>query len=580
MILPTIAHAITPLQLSGAISGIVAGTSGAPQIGATVLLLNRQERVFRKVVTDDKGEFRFPGLLPDLYSIRVTLAAFVPAIKRDISVRAGSRSFLNVNLNSFFSTIQLSYPPTDSGAAMSDDWKWMLRGAAATRPILRFAETESTLATVEHSERPAVFSDTRALVKVSAGDGALVSAIGTQADLGTAFALATSFYGNNNLQVSGNVGYGSQTGVPSASFRTSYSRDFAGGSPEVSVTMRQLFLPSGRLAAALTGNDTALPMLRTMSASLEDRTDLTDQLSLRYGMTIDAVTFLDRLSYFSPFARLTYSLGDAGTVELTYTSGNARPELGVPQDRELQRDLNTLSLFPRMSMHHGRVKVQRGQEFEIAYSRKVGSRTYSLSAYRELLANAALSLVGPEGLYGEGEVLPDLFSGSQIFNAGDHQSTGLTASVTQTFGDHLSATLFYGSMGALTAEDRQLVTNDPDELRSLIHSRRKQAAAARVVATAPVTGTHMIASYQWSDDHRSAMPGNAYSTQSGRPLPGLNVYIRQPLPRIGAFPRMEATADLRNMLAQGYLPLNVAGGQQMLLVETPRSVRGGLSFIF
>jgi hypothetical protein len=43
---------------------------------------------------------------------------------------------------------------------------------------------------------------------------------------------------------------------------------------------------------------------------------------------------------------------------------------------------------------------------------------------------------------------------------------------------------------------------------------------------------------------------------------------------------MEASADLRNLLAQGYLPLSAAGGQRLLLVQTPRSVRGGLSFIF
>ena len=43
-----------------------------------------------------------------------------------------------------------------------------------------------------------------------------------------------------------------------------------------------------------------------------------------------------------------------------------------------------------------------------------------------------------------------------------------------------------------------------------------------------------------------------------------------------AFPR----ADLRNLLAQGYLPLGIAGGQSLTLLETPRSVRGGLSFIF
>jgi hypothetical protein len=36
----------------------------------------------------------------------------------------------------------------------------------------------------------------------------------------------------------------------------------------------------------------------------------------------------------------------------------------------------------------------------------------------------------------------------------------------------------------------------------------------------------------------------------------------------------------RNIRAQGYVPLNAADGQRILLVETPRSFRGGLSFIF
>jgi hypothetical protein len=64
-------------------------------------------------------------------------------------------------------------------------------------------------------------------------------------------------------------------------------------------------------------------------------------------------------------------------------------------------------------------------------------------------------------------------------------------------------------------------------------------------------------------------------------MPGLNVYIRQPIPGLSILPwRMEATADLRNMLAQGYLPLGMIDGQRVLLVETPRSFRGGLSFIF
>ena len=93
----------------------------------------------------------------------------------------------------------------------------------------------------------------------------------------------------------------------------------------------------------------------------------------------------------------------------------------------------------------------------------------------------------------------------------------------------------------------------------MIHNSRKHAATARVNATAPRTGTHVIASYQWNGNRRWVMSGNLYSTEPGRPLPGLNVYVRQPLPRIALLPwRMEATADLRNMLAQGYLPLTMA----------------------
>ena len=34
---------------------------------------------------------------------------------------------------------------------------------------------------------------------------------------------------------------------------------------------------------------------------------------------------------------------------------------------------------------------------------------------------------------------------------------------------------------------------------------------------------------------------------------------------------MEATAELRNLLAQGYLPLMTAGGQSVLLVEALRA---------
>ena len=145
-------------------------------------------------------------------------------------------------------------------------------------------------------------------------------------------------------------------------------------------------------------------------------------------------------------------------------------------------------------------------------------------------------------------------------------------------GSHLSATAVYGSDGGLTTTAHELDSNDPDELRSMMRSGRRQSVTARAAAILPKAGTRLIASYQWSGDQRWVMAGNLYSMLAIRTLPGLNIEIRQPLP--GFHGRVEAIADLRNLLAQGYLPLMTSGGQQLLLVDNPRSFRGGLAFTF
>jgi hypothetical protein len=574
---PQVSAAASLPKLSGEISGMVTDTAGIPQMGATVLLYNRQARLFQRALTNERGTFAFAGLLPDLYSVRVSLASFVPAIRGNILVEPGMRSVLNVSLATLFSTIQLVPLSAQQRTLMSDEWKWVLRTSNATRPVLRFLPTtvDDAQSATRHTS---IFSDTRGMLKVSASDGGVSS--GGQADLGTAFALATSLYGTNQLQFSGNLGYAAQTGMPSAAFRTSFSRT---GTPEVSLTMRQLYLP-GRVAEAIAGPGSSLPALRAMSLNFDDHTQLSDNLSMEYGFSLDSVSFMDRLNYFSPYARFTYALDDDTALVLTYTSGNARPDLGLAgsgPDAGLQRDLNALAMFPKVSLHAGRAKVQRGEDFELAYKHKLGSREVELSAYRETVSNAALTVAAPDGLYTGGDILPDLFSGSSIFNAGNYQTNGYTAAFTQNAGENFSATMMYGSGGVLTAERRMIESANPDDLRAMIRASRRHAVTARISAVSPHTGTHFIASYQWSDNRSAVTPGHLYSTQSTRPVPGLNLYIRQPLPTYLNLPwRMEATADLRNLLAQGYLPLGLPDGRQVLLMQTPRSFRGGLSFIF
>ena len=576
LLAPCTAGAAEPVKLSGSIAGIVNDSRGVPQMGAAVTVYNRQDRQIGKVLSDENGQFRLAGLFPSLYSLRVTLASFVPAVRKDISVEAGRLRLLHVSLNTLFSSIQLDYPNIESGTLISDDWKWVLRSASDVRPVMRFREDP-----VGAGQGPpvTVFADTRGILRFSAGDGQMVTNGASEADLGTAFAVETSLYGNSLLQLSGNFGYGSQTGAPAAAFRTSYSRELAGGKPVISVTMRQLYLPE-RIGPVLAGTDVGIPILRTLSASVDNRTQVTDNVSVQYGTQVDMVSFLDHLTYLSPYARLSWAVDDATDVEVSYSSGNARPEMGDAgaDDAELRQDLNTLGMFPRLSLSNGYTRLQRGVEYEVAVARKMGSRAVRLSAYREALSDAAIAMVMPAGFFMPGNIVPDLFSNTSVFNAGNFDMTGLDAAFTQNLGEHGNASISYGNEGALTAWHGELVSNSPDELRSMIHAGRRQAVTARLAMTVPHAGTRLIATYQIAlGDARWVMAGNPYSMQPLRSLPGLNICLRQPIPGLGK--RVEATAELRNILAQGYLGINTSGGR-LLLVDNPRSVRGGLAFIF
>ena len=171
-------------------------------------------------------------------------------------------------------------------------------------------------------------------------------------------------------------------------------------------------------------------------------------------------------------------------------------------------------------------------------------------------------------------------STSALFNAGRFQTSGYNASVTQDLGQSYQLTLIYSSLGVITPSSSQISGTSADDLRRLMQTAHRPGLTLRASGTIKCTGTRFVTSYEWTD-YRSMLPGPQFSTQSARPEPGMNVMIRQPIPSIPGVPwRVEASAELRNLLAQGYLPLTMPGAEPLLLVNTPRSFRGGLAFIF
>jgi hypothetical protein len=63
--------------------------------------------------------------------------------------------------------------------------------------------------------------------------------------------------------------------------------------------------------------------------------------------------------------------------------------------------------------------------------------------------------------------------------------------------------------------------------------------------------------------------------------PGLDIRVRQPLPSFWGMPgHLEVVGDLHNLFAEGYQPVNAGQSGRLLMIQTPRAVRGGLSFVF
>ena len=108
-----------------------------------------------------------------------------------------------------------------------------------------------------------------------------------------------------------------------------------------------------------------------------------------------------------------------------------------------------------------------------------------------------------------------------------------------------------------------------------------QSYASRFKSESGRSGGHRtrwITSYRWVNGS-AITPVDMFNSSPGQSDPFLNVFVRQPIPSMGFLPgHMEAIIDLRNLLAQGYVPVLGQDGQTVYLVQSARSVRGGVAF--
>lgn len=541
----------------GAISGYVRSTSGVPQMGAVVEILGSAAHGFT-VFTDGAGFYSASGLLPGFYTLKVSAPSFLPAFRERVGLRPGSSINVNVTLNTLLGAIQvgpLRTLPDD------DDWKWTLR-SVANRPILRvFNDPNFPVEKQNH--------DVSGSLSFLAGSAA--GGYGSGSDVSTGFTLERSIFSAGRVGLSGNVGYG--VGLPAAVLRASYSHRLADGSaPSLALTIHRFAVSDPNLHNAA---------LQAMALSAEDGFSVGDVLELKFGSELQTIQFLGRVTAFRPYGTADLHLSPNTVLEYAYATSRPdnRAEKGFDS---APADLSESN--PRVSMEGFAPKLERAHHQELSLSRRMGKSSAQVAAFSDRVGDTVLTGTGDVSAAG-GFVLPDIYSGTFSYAGKTLDSNGLRVVLQRKFSADLTATLDYAMSGVLDLARPDVAADAAGPVSLLdaqrrISTQRRHSLAAKFSGTIPQSHTRWIASYRWING-TALTPVDMFNSSPGQSDPFVNLFVRQPIPSMGFLPaHMEAIIDVRNLLAQGYIPVIGQDGQTVYLVQAARSVRAGVAFTF
>jgi hypothetical protein len=533
----------------GAISGYVRDGSGVPQMGAVVEIFGVAARSLT-VFTDGAGFYSASNLLPGFYSVKVSAASFLPALREKVGLNPGTSVNVNITLNTLLNAMRVGpvRSPTDD-----DDWKWTLR-SVANRPVLRVLDDPATGAEQQSH-------DVKGNLSFLAGSAA--GGYGSGSDMSTSFSVERSIFSVDRVGLSGNVGYGE--GLPAAVLRAEYSHRLPDGSgPSMAITMRRFAPSDPNLHNAA---------LQALAVNAGDDINVGDVVELRFGSELQTIQFLGHVTAFRPYGSIDLHLSPDTVVEYDYATSlpNTRGEKGFDS---APADLSEAD--PRVSMSNFATRLERAHHQEISVSHRIGKNSVQVAAFSDRVRNTALTGAGEVTAAG-GSLLPDVYSGTFSYAGDSLNANGLRVVLERKFYSDLTAALDFAYGGALDLSKPDV---DIQDARQWITTQRRHALAAKFSGTLPHSHTKWIASYRWVGGP-ALTPVDMFNSSPGQSDPFFNLFIRQPMPTLGFLPaHMEALVDLRNLLAQGYVPVMGQDGQTVYLVQAARSVRGGVSITF
>ena len=541
---------------SGKISGVVLDSSGTPQMGATIFVSSDQLLgSSAELLTNDRGRFSTALLPSGTYSIKVTLAGFLPVMEEHILVNDERTTLLEIVLGSIFSSLERLQRQSDQPIA-ADEWTWVLRSASATRPVLRWQDDGEIFGVPPGQFETAQNQAGRMRLELTSGSDHPGSVSNPADTPGTALVYDLSLGGHDQLLMASQFSY--ESGSYSGGFATQWIPSGEPGvGPVTTILIRQSQLgPDG-------------PTFRGLRMSYDNSFVIGDRISLRYGSDFVMAGLAGTTASVRPRAEMAVQLAPTWQVSVLAAANGWQNSAG--DQSTLQSALNTLDQFPILLMRDGHSVLENGLHEELAIEHAFSKNaTLTVALFNDRSTHTAVfghgSVAGPD-------YLQDFFSNVFAYDAGESSSLGTRVAYHQKFSDNVTATVIYEYAGALSP------TEDPSQaaLRNQLAMRYRQSVGGRLTARVPRIGTKFTAGYKWINGPAvSAM--DPYGESLYHLDPYLSLGIHQPLPSF--IPgHAELLADCGNLFAQGYVPLATPDGR-VVLIPTYRFIRGGLSFQF
>ena len=561
----------------GRISGAVSDEQGNPLMGASITIagplltgLQIVESDIHRVITDASGKFTVERLAPGWYSLRVTSPTRLPALRNGVRVEADQTALENFVLSDIFASLHLQVP-AGKVSNWGEDWKWVLRTSALTRPVLRYQEVKAK-GQSKASKKP--LQESKRLIAMMPG-ASRRDALAEDPGMGSVLAYLRPLSDDSDILVAGSMGSG---GLLANTLATAFRTDLLKGDPqELALVLHELSFEDGATIPAGGGRE-RLNRAQGVVLSYAHSRRLSPSLTVTGGMEVDYLNAVQGVVSVRPRVGVDYQVTSTSVISVLH--GAVRPR----DDDSLLDRVGNLNAFPRTTLHDYRARLERLKHSEVSYSRRTTKTSrVELAAYYDNFSDAAVWGVGRSAVLNGlvGDFLPNPADDGATFNAGSYSSSGFRAVYTQDIGGHVRAAVLYTTGDALVLESGDSYGAVVGaNLRASFQPRRTHSVAGRVTALIPVCGTQITTSYEWLPSGR--VTGiDPYGQSDLQLQPYLGLQIRQPLPPLAFFPaRIEALADFRNLLAQGYVPVVGSGEESVLFTPAYRSFRGGFSVLF